>query len=123
MTGRSDLVRISAPAVRAVDPAALVRKALWRSGSWRGLQHVGRELARWQGPAVVVGAGKAAVRMAAGCAASLGAGEARGFVITADGCGVPLRGIEYVEAGHPTPDERGLRATARLLTILSDAAH
>ncbi|WP_445679385.1 glycerate kinase type-2 family protein [Radicibacter daui] len=65
---------------------------------------------------VVVGAGKAAARMAE--AVELCWGPCEGLVITRDGYARPLQGIEVLEASHPVPDRRGLLATKRLLALL-----
>jgi hydroxypyruvate reductase len=63
---------------------------------------------------LVVGAGKAAVAMAACVEAQLPDADISGLVITRHGHGVPTRRIEVVEAGHPLPDAAGLLAAQRL---------
>ncbi|HEY8520928.1 MAG TPA: DUF4147 domain-containing protein [Gammaproteobacteria bacterium] len=72
------------------------------------------------GPAVVLGAGKAAASMAAAFRAHW-PGEVRGFVVTRYGHGLAAGedagDIEVVEAGHPSPDEASLAAGARLLEL------
>jgi glycerate-2-kinase len=106
-SGRSDLARIYTAAIEAVDPTRLVRSYL---------------IARFdrtagpveQGKWFVVGAGKAAARMAAGCETVLDETQVDGLVLTADGCTVPLRSIQCLAGGHPIPDERGLAVTARI---------
>ena len=73
-----------------------------------------------RGPAVVLGAGKAAASMAATFHAHWGA-PVRGMVVTryehgllpGESCG----GIEVVEAGHPSPDSASLAAGERLLSL------
>ena len=73
-----------------------------------------------RGPAVVIGAGKAAAAMAAVFAASWPA-PVRGMVVTRYGHGLrpgeDAGGIGIVEAGHPSPDEASLAAGARLLEL------
>ncbi len=44
-----------------------------------------------------------------------------GIATTRHGHGVPTRRIEVIEAGHPTPDEAGLRAAAETLHLASSA--
>jgi len=66
---------------------------------------------------VVIGAGKASARMAEAVEAAWGPCE--GLVITRYGYGRPCQGIEIVEAAHPVPDDAGLKATRRLLDLLS----
>lgn len=68
------------------------------------------------GRTVVVGAGKAAARMAAGLE-SLWPGPLEGAVVTPHGNSVAPSQITVLEAGHPVPDQAGLDA-ARLLQRL-----
>ena len=68
-------------------------------------------------------AGKAAGSMAAAAEAhylgTLGVARERvaGLVIARHGYGVPLAVLEACEAGHPVPDQAGLEATARMITL------
>lgn len=64
---------------------------------------------------LVVGAGKAAARMAQGAEDALEGRRLRGVVIVADGCAVPVPALAVRSAGHPVPDRRGLDATRALL--------
>ncbi|MEN9776230.1 MAG: hypothetical protein RL322_3300 [Pseudomonadota bacterium] len=67
---------------------------------------------------VVVGAGKAAARMAAAVEAHWPAEcPIDGLVITRYGHGLPCRRIEVVEAGHPVPDQAAGQAAERLLGL------
>ncbi len=68
-----------------------------------------------KGRVVVLGAGKASARMAEAVEAAWGPCE--GFVITRYGYARPCKGIEIVEAAHPVPDQAGVEATQRLLSI------
>jgi glycerate 2-kinase len=45
-------------------------------------------------------------------------GPLSGLIVTRYGHAVPCRHIEIVEAAHPVPDERGLRAAQRLAAML-----
>ncbi len=105
---RTEAVAIFRAAIRAVDPTELVADYL---SSHAAPEHM-------RPPTLVVGAGKAAARMAAGCEAVLGPANLRGEVIVADGCGVPLHSIHVSEAGHPLPDARGEEATLRVIESL-----
>jgi hydroxypyruvate reductase len=70
---------------------------------------------------VVVGAGKAAAGMAAAVEEILGSRIESGLVVVKDGhTGRPGR-IAQVEAAHPLPDERGVRAAARILELVGGA--
>lgn len=72
------------------------------------------------GPALVLGAGKAAAAMAAAFVSYWGA-PARGLVVTRYGHGLrpgeSAAAIDVVEAGHPSPDSASLAAGARLLEL------
>ncbi|MGO7335642.1 glycerate kinase type-2 family protein [Rhizobium leguminosarum] len=70
------------------------------------------------GRTVVVGAGKAASRMAQAVEANWN-GELQGLVVTRYGHGAGCRRIEVVEAGHPVPDEAGADAARRILDLVS----
>jgi glycerate 2-kinase len=104
-------------ACAAVTPALLAARHLVRramevqltapDGSWC-----------WQVPTLVIGAGKAAARMAVGCEQALGAEQVYGEVMVADGCGAELRSVRVCEAGHPLPDERGECATRRMVRLV-----
>ena len=108
-------------AVAAVDPARLVGGCLQRERQTVRVIVDGRAVGQWTGPTLVIGAGKGAARMAAGCERALGKEALGGRVIVADGCAVPLETVVVEDAGHPLPDRRGLKATRRLLAALSAA--
>lgn len=74
---------------------------------------------RPKGRVIVIGAGKASARMAE--AVEVVWGPCEGLVITRYGYGRPCQGIEIVEAAHPVPDEAGLAATARMLSLVEGA--
>lgn len=73
-----------------------------------------------RGSALVLGAGKAAAAMAASFATCWD-GPVRGLVVTRYEHGLEpgedARGIEVVEAGHPSPDSASLEAGAKLLAL------
>jgi hydroxypyruvate reductase len=72
-----------------------------------------------KGRVIVIGAGKASARMAEAVEAVWGPCE--GLVITRYGYARPCQGIEIVEAAHPVPDQAGLEATARMLSLVEGA--
>lgn len=72
-----------------------------------------------EGRVIVVGAGKASARMAE--AVETVWGPCEGLVITRYGYARPCQGIEIVEAAHPVPDQAGLEATARMLSLAEGA--
>src|ERR1700675_3888376 len=76
-----------------------------------------------KGRVICLAAGKAAAAMAAAAERryldELGLAPSRlsGVATTRHGHGVPTRRIKVIEAGHPTPDEAGLKAAAETLRL------
>lgn len=70
-----------------------------------------------KGRTVVVGAGKGAAAMAKAVEDHWD-GPLEGLVVTRYGHGLPTTRIEVVEASHPTPDEAGQKAAARILDLV-----
>ncbi|OFV88782.1 MAG: hypothetical protein A3J75_00330 [Acidobacteria bacterium RBG_16_68_9] len=118
---REHLAAIFGAAVAAVDPARLVQDHLQRDGAFVCVHEAGRDIVRWRGMTLVVGAGKAAERMASGCEAALGPDRVHGLVIAADRSRLPVSSIAVTAAGHPVPDRRGLEATRRLCDLSAGA--
>ncbi|MCU0473505.1 MAG: glycerate kinase [Bacteroidales bacterium] len=69
----------------------------------------------------VVGAGKASALMAQTVESILGNRITEGHIITKYGHSVPLKFIGITEAGHPVPDENGIRGTEQILSIVNKA--
>ncbi|GAB3403461.1 glycerate kinase [Massilia agilis] len=67
-----------------------------------------------KGRTVVIGAGKAAARMAQGVERHW-QGALSGLVVTRYGHGAPTEHIEVLEAGHPVPDAASAKAAERML--------
>ena len=101
-----DARRIIRGAIAAVLPDAAVRRAL-----------EGRRFAR---PVKLVAIGKAAWRMAHAACQVLGDQVERGVVITKyDHSEGKIPRMEIYEAGHPVPDENGVRGAKRALELVS----
>ena len=73
-----------------------------------------------KGRTIVIGAGKAAAKMARAVEASW-SGPVSGLVVTRYGHSVPCASIEVVEAAHPVPDEAGETAARRILALAQEA--
>jgi glycerate 2-kinase len=71
-----------------------------------------------RGRTIVIGAGKAAARMAEGVERHW-QGPLSGLVVTRYAHGAPTRSIEVVEAGHPVPDAAGVEAAERMLALVA----
>src|ERR1700691_3263539 len=80
-----------------------------------------------KGRVICLAAGKAAAAMAAAAErhslAGLEMNRSRrgGTATTRHGHGVPTRRIKVIEAGHPVPDEAGLKGAQQSLEIAADA--
>ena len=70
---------------------------------------------------LVVGAGKASGAMAQALEGVLGDRISAGLVVVKDGYTAPTKRIKVLEAGHPIPDERGLRAANEILALARSA--
>ncbi len=117
-TLRRDAEDIFAASLTAVDPVRLIRQALKRKGSALIAGSLRYDLNRFR-RILVVGAGKASAAMARGVEQVLGGRINEGMVIVKYGHKVSLDTIQLVEAGHPVPDEAGIRGTRRILDLLA----
>ncbi len=70
-----------------------------------------------KGRTIVIGAGKAAAKMAK-AVEDHWPGPLAGLVVTRYGHAVPCRRIEVVEAAHPVPDQAGQAAAQRMLDLI-----
>ncbi len=101
-TGRALLAELFNAALRAADP----------------LETIGAHLPPPpKGRTVVIGAGKAAARMAQGVERRWH-GPLSGVVVTRYGHGAPTRLVEVIEAGHPVPDDASAAAAQRMLAAV-----
>lgn len=71
------------------------------------------------GRCIVVGAGKAAARMATALEAAWSEVPLSGLVVTRDGHAEPTKRIEVIEAAHPIPDARSADAGQRMLQMVA----
>ncbi len=104
-------------ALDAVEPAAAVQRHLRRDGQALVVDDRRVSVA---GRLILLAVGKAAVAMARGAQSVAGDLIAGGLVITKDGHATdPLVGeLPVVEAAHPVPDDRGVRATRQALALV-----
>ena len=114
------LTEIYNAALAAVDPYRAVLNAVKLEGSQLNVVGAAFDLAAYD-RIVVVGAGKAAARMALAVEELLGKRISAGLVIVKEGHRAPLRSIEQIEASHPIPDKAGVEGTRRILDMLRAA--
>jgi len=114
---RLDARIIFEASLAAADPILLVRRSLQLDGA---ILQAGKrlyDLARYSN-LYVVGAGKAAAKMARAVEALLDERIAGGIVIVKHGHSIPLKKLKIVEAGHPIPDPAGIKATEAIIRLL-----
>jgi hydroxypyruvate reductase len=102
-------------ALDAANPATCLNKTLRVQGN---VLSIGGTKLTVDGKLIVIGAGKAASRMAQVVEAILGDRITDGLVVTKYDHGLPLRRIRQVEAGHPIPDAAGVGAVREMRELL-----
>lgn len=104
------LKKIYFSAIESVDPYTVTKKYLNKIIE-KYNKHGFKKL-------IVIGAGKASVKMALAVEAKLSELIDEGMIITTYGQGAKLKKIKVYESGHPLPDRNGLKATAELINLL-----
>ena len=117
---RADVGRIIHAGLEAVSPETCLKRALRFDCERLHVFEESIDLSHTK-RIIVVGMGKASARMAASLEALLGERIDDGLVVTADGYGVPTKRVIIVEASHPVPDERGLKAAKRIARLVDEA--
>ena len=102
-------------ALDAANPATCIHNNLHVEGN---VLSVGKSHLRMEGKLIVIGAGKAASRMAQVVEEMLGDRITDGLVVTKYEHALPLRRIRQVEAGHPIPDLAGVEAVRQIREVL-----
>jgi glycerate 2-kinase len=117
---RQHAVTIFQAGLKAVDPAEAVKRHVKRQGDV--IEVCGYRYPLLKYPhAYIVGAGKASARMAHTVKEMLGDWICGGRVVVKYGHGVPVPDVEIIEAGHPVPDDNGVRGTASIIQMLEGA--
>lgn len=117
---RSVLNALFRTALAAVDPYDAVKRVLGSRGAGSVAEDVLSDLDAYRA-VIVLGAGKATARMAAAAENILDGRISSGAIIVKYGHGVPLDRVQQFEAGHPVPDEPGVRGTGRVLELARSA--
>ena len=100
--------------VKAVDPERAVQKYVRRQGNQLFVGDCSYILDKYK-RIFLIGAGKGTAPMAKALEDILGERLTKGLIIVKYGHGIPLEKTQILEAGHPIPDDAGLRATKELL--------
>jgi hydroxypyruvate reductase len=117
---REDARNIFLAATRAVEGQSAVDRHCCRQGHWfqAGDHRVDLDSID---SLLVVGAGKATASMAKAIEALLGERISDGLIAVPYGHMETLGRIRQIEAGHPVPDENGMRAAAAIVEMVSRA--
>src|SRR5262245_50501222 len=101
--------------LNAANPESCIHRNLKVSGN---TITVGGRTLQISAKLMVIGAGKAASRMAQVVEEMLGSRISDGLVVTKHGHGLPLQRIRQIEAGHPIPDQQGVAAVDEMRQLL-----
>ena len=119
-TLRQHAMEIFQAALKAVDPVeAILRHVKRVDGGLQIGEH--RFVFKDYDRILVAGAGKAGAPMARALEDLLGDNIAEGVIVVKEGHGLPLAHIRIHEAGHPVPDERGIKGAEEILSLVKDA--
>lgn len=114
---RDDAISIFQAGLKAVDAANAVRRHVRLEGEILTVGDKRYNLGDFSG-VYVIGAGKAAAEMARPLEEIVGDHLISGVVNVKYGHARPLRRIEVIEAGHPVPDQAGLRGAEKVKEFL-----
>ena len=117
---RAELEEVFHAGLGAVEPEEAVLRAVQRQGEEIVVAGRSYALADYE-RVFVVGAGKAGAPMAGAMEQVLGDRLTAGNVTVKYGHTAPLRTVRIEEAGHPIPDESGIRGAERILDRVRDA--
>jgi len=118
--------RVMAASLTAVNPATAIRDIMHREGNELIVGELRYDLARFK-RIILVGAGKAGAPMASAVVPMVDDLNYSGLVIVKEShtttafTGEQIPKVEILEAGHPLPDKRGIKATKRLCGLLANA--
>ncbi len=117
---RNDALTIFQAGLQAANPVEAVERHVRRDGD--ALFVAGKPYPLGEvGGVRIVGMGKASAVMAKPLANLLGGRISGGIINVKYGHRFPLSGIKVIEAGHPVPDEAGLRGTKDMIRFLADS--
>ena len=114
---RHDARQIFNAGLKAADAAEAISRHVRVAGEVLDIDGRSYPLKKYQ-KIVVVGAGKGSAQMFRALADSFGDWLSGGIIIVKYGYSVPVSNIAIIEAGHPIPDENGVRATEQLIGLL-----
>ena len=114
---RKDALAIFNAGIKAVDPVTAVKRHFKLQDSILSVGERTYDLASYN-KVYVIGAGKASAAMAQPIEEILGDRIKDGAVNVKYGHDVPLKIVRVNEAGHPVPDDSGLKGTKKIIQLL-----
>jgi glycerate 2-kinase len=120
MNDRQKVIDIFLAGVESVKPDNLIDRYVSINNKILQIEKISFDLSIIRS-IYIIGAGKASSAMAKAMENVLGARITAGHIITKYGHSLPLDFTEITEAGHPVPDENGIRGTAKILSIVNEA--
>ena len=120
MDKREAAIEIFLAGVENVKPANLIRRFVALTGNVLIINELKFELSEIKN-IFLIGAGKASAMMAQEIESILGSRITEGHIITKYHHIVPLKYTGITEAGHPVPDENGLKGTEKMMAIAEKA--
>ena len=115
-----ELISIFKAGVDAVNPYKLILQSLKIDCNILNIKDVSYDLSRFNN-IIVIGAGKATASMAQAVEKVIGDKISDGLIVVKYEHTSPLKKIRQIEAGHPLPDEAGLKGTEEILKLLEGA--
>jgi glycerate 2-kinase len=120
MDQRQEAIKIFLSGVESVKPDNLIKRYVTLNGNDLRIDKMTFDLSIIKN-IYIVGAGKASAAMAQIMESILGSRITAGHIITKYKHSVPLSFIEITEAGHPVPDENGIKGTEHIISIVNKA--
>lgn len=120
MEKRGNSIDIFLAGIESVKPENLIDRYVSRDGDSIKFERLCFNLSDIKN-FYIVGAGKASAMMARPVEIILEDKIKEGQIVTKYGHGVPLKHLKITEAGHPVPDENGIKGTKKVLSITDSA--
>lgn len=117
---RQDAADIFQSGINAVNAETAILNACQLTGTRLQIQDTSFDLSAYA-DLYVIGAGKATADMAAALETLLGDRITGGMITVKYAHTRPLNRIDLIEAGHPIPDDSGLKGTQRILEVAEKA--
>ena len=117
---REHALQIFQAGLQAVDPVEAIRRHVTLNDNVLRISDRQFNLKDYD-RILVVGAGKAVAPMAKAVEDLLGNRISDGVIVVKDEHGLPLKKIKVREASHPVPDERGVKGTEEILSLVETA--